>query len=366
MKHRMSRMLGVVVLVTVTACGGGVQDEGLQADQDPPAGDDPLEEAPPETDGGWAAIVEAAEEEGELTFYSTSSPSINERLQAAFAEAHPEIDLEVIRIFSTESEPALEAERETGARGADVVSGVNYAWMWEKAAEGWFAPLVGPELTDSDSAWVGTEYLVGGDRLANPVGLVVVSWNTSLLQDGIEGYGDLLDPRLGDGAIGITTPEFPIMADYWAFIDEHHHEGFVEEMAQQEPTIFDSAVPLLEALVAGEIAVGAFTTVTDVLDAQETGAPVEFVLVDPSWTAQNVFFAVEWAANPNAAQVFMNFAASAEGQLAAGIHGCTPLEEIRDQTACGQAEIVLSNVDRLTDAEWHEAFYDDWRELYGR
>ena len=114
----------------------------------------------------------------------------------------------------------------------------------------------------------------------------------------------------------------------------------------------------------GEVAVGAFTTAVDMVNLQEQGAPIDFLIPDPAWTAQNLVYIVESAGHPNAAQLFVDFFASPEGQRAAAKYGATPLSAVAPETLGGNSRIVLTNLDRILEPGWAEDFAARWRQIY--
>jgi iron(III) transport system substrate-binding protein len=316
-------------------------------------------------DTAWQAVVTAAKKEGHVTWYSVSPPAAREALKAAFEETYPEITVEIRALNAAEMEAALQAEHDTGAPGADVVSAVNYRWVYDRAARpDWLTEFSGPALDRPE--WVDSGYLVNGKILVAPLGLVTIGWNTTLLPEGVKSYNDLLNPRLRNGAVGMIEPEQAVFADYWSFIEDHHNKGFLQAMAAQKPAFYPSAAVMNEALASGEIAVGGFTTASDLASLKDKGAPVDYVVPDPAWTAQNLFYIVKSGKNPNAAQVFVNFFASPQGQLAAAKFGATPLKEIAPQTLGGDSKTVLTNIDRMLRPGWATDYTARWRTIFGR
>jgi len=313
----------------------------------------------------WQAVIDAAEEEGRVTWYSVSPPAAREALKSAFEAAYPAISVEIRALSGAEMDAALETEHDTGTPGADVVSAVNYEWAYERsAADDWFLPIEGPSFEEQD--WVDSGYIVNDNLVLAPIGLVVIGWNTQQVPGGIESYDDLLDPRLAGGALGMIEPYAAVFSDWWSFIETHHNEDFVEEMASQEPTFYPSAAVMNEAIAAGEIAVGGFATAVDLVQLQESGAPVDFVVPDPAWTAQNLFYIPKSAGHPNAAQVFMDFFASPAGQAAVAEFGATPLTEVAPDTLGANTPIVLSDMDHVLDPAWNEEYEANWRRVFGR
>jgi iron(III) transport system substrate-binding protein len=351
-KRSRSRLCAVGALLAVSlfaaGCGGGA-----------PAGSP----APPSDDPDWQAVVDAANEEGHVTWYSVAPQAARDALQEAFETAYPDISVEIRTISTAEMNSALEAERTSGAEGADIVTSVGYDWIFDKAGQGWLTDLTGPAFDAPE--WTDSGYLIDRRIVAAPLGLLVLGWNTSLYDGQIASYEDLLDPRLGNGAIGVVRPEPALHADHWAFVAEHFDPAYLERLAAQKPAVYPSAFALQEALAAGEVAVGSFVSATDMIGLQEQGAPVEYAVPDPVWAAQNMFFVVGSAKHPNAAQVFMNFFASPEGQLAAAKSGYSPLADVAPQTLGGQSEVVLTNLDRALDPQWATEYAARWRTLYG-
>lgn len=324
------------------------------------------EDAPvtaPVGDAAWDQIVAAAEDEGQVVFYSFAPPTVLEAVEAAFEEAYPDIDLVVERIGGADLEPALESEHSTGAAGADVVQSVNYSWVRDKQSLQWLADLQGPDV--EDDAWDDNGYLIDGQILITTPAVITIAWNTTLLPDGVSGYADLLDPKLADGAVGIADASSGMIDDYWAFVEEHEDEGYLEKLAAQAPAIFQSTVPLQEAMIAGEIAVGAFASSSDMAEQKQNGAPIDYVVPDPAWGAQNMLYALAGAAHPNAAAVFTNFIASPQGQFAMNEYGYSPLDGVREQTLGGGSEVVPTDIDRATDQDWAGEYTTRWRGIFG-
>lgn len=313
----------------------------------------------------WQAVIDAANKEGRVTWYSVSPPAAREALKAAFEAAYPEISVEIRALNAAEMQAALETEHDTSTAGADVVSAVNYAWTYEKsAATDWLTDIEGPALDETD--WVDSGYIVNDNVVMAPIGLVVIGWNTQQFPEGITGYDDLLDPRLDNGVVGMIEPYAAVFADWWTFIEENHNPDFLEEMAKQEPTFYPSAAVMNEAIASGEVAVGGFATAVDLAELKANGAPVDFVVPDPAWTAQNLFYIPQSAGNPNAAQVFMNFFATPAGQAAIAEFGATPLTDVAPETLGDNTPIVLTDLDHVLDPAWATDYQARWREIFGR
>ncbi|MCR2793465.1 extracellular solute-binding protein [Microbacterium sp. zg.Y625] len=322
--------------------------------------DDEAEQPAPAVSGDseWQSVVDAAKEEGQVTWYSVAPAEVREGLKAAFEAKYPEITLEILTMGTADMNAALEAEHDTGAEGADVVTSVDYGWILDKSEQDWISDLEGPAAELDE--W--GDYIINGQVANAGLGLMVLGWNTSLYSGTVESYDDLLVSDLGDGALGTARPEPAIHADHWAFVEASHNSDYVAELAEQEPALYPSAFALQEALAAGEVAVGAFVSAADMVGLKSKGAPVEFAVPDPAMAIGNMFFIPASGKNQNAAQVFMDFFLSEEGQAIAAKNAFSPLSSV--ETLAGDSEVVLTDVDRVLDQDWYTAYLADWKAIY--
>lgn len=352
MKKRHLSLLAALAgaALVISGCAGAQPDNTPSAD----AG---------EVDAEWQTVIDAAKEEGTVVWYSVAPQAVREALKAGFEAKYPEITVEISTVTSAEMNAALEAEHDTGVDGADVVTSVAYSWITEKQADGWFVDLDDVPALQAPE-WTESGYF-DGTTVSSPLGLLVIGWNTELFQGEISTYDDLLDPRLAGGTIGTVQPEPAIHADHWAYIQKNFNEDWLPDFAAQKPTVYPSAFANQEALAAGEIAVSDFVSATDLTALQEQDAPVDFVVPDPVWAAQNVFFVPASSKRQNAAKLFMDYFTSEEGQRLATEFGYSPLKSVAPDTLGGQSEVVLTNVEHMLDPQWSIDYLAEWKSYFG-
>lgn len=353
-----SLALGASLLLvgsSVVACGGS--DSG-GAD---PADDVSAVETP--ESGEWAETIRAAAEEGTLTMYSVMLPNINESLERGFEAAYPDIDLEIVRVIGNEIDARLDAERSTGAEGADIVANVNYDWAVEAAEAGDLVAPIGPNATDERWAEEPASFEGGLLQTTSITGLGI-AYNTDLVAEAPEGYEDLLDAAL-QGEIGLVDNTNQAATDLYAWMAETFGDEFLEDLAAQEPTFYESAVPMQEALVSGEIAVAVWGANAIVQDAKSDGAPVEFVLGDPGWSPQVISYIPSWTGSPAGAQLLYDFLASDDGQAIVGNGNVSALPDVPGSLGSTE-EVTLIDIDRVTDETWVADQQAAWRETFGR
>jgi iron(III) transport system substrate-binding protein len=344
-----------LALVTATGCGGG-SDESR-----PAAGNS---SARTTGDPKWDRVVRAAEREGRVVMYSVMLPVINERLEKAFEEAYPKIDLKITRVLGDKIDSTLDAERTTKRGGADIVDHTNLPWIQRGLKEGYFVDAVGPNATKPE--WTG-EYLQDGKLQSSLFTVLGLATNKSVIETEVKDYTDLLKPELKGGKIGVVDPFVPSLAAFYAFLEDNYGgEQFLRDLAAQEPIVYQSAVPMEQALIAGEIAVGSWVTSAGIKDAASKGAPVDFVFPPNAFAAGNTTYILTWARHPNAAQVVMDFLATREGQTAIAKDNVSALDGI-DGTLGSASQVSSGDVEKqLTNAEWGKRYYDRWQDIFGR
>lgn len=357
--------------IGAAACGG--DDDGGSAAADDAAtdgsaspgesgdGDEATAAGAPKPGDDWNDVVAAAEEEGSALLYSVVVPDINTRLEKAFEEAYPEIDLQIIRSVSGEIDANLDAEKTTGAEGGDVVLHVNYPWVEAAQKNGDLVEPVGPNATGKQ--W--RRFMVDKTTQISTFTMIGLAHNTDALDEGPTSFEDLLDPEYAGGKIGLPDPAAPVVADFYATLQDIMGDDFLDKLAAQDPVFYPSVVPIEQALAAGEVDVAGYATLPGISGLTEQGAPVEFTLPEGGWASPIWTYIPKWSKHPNAAQVVYDFFASPEGQEALGKDSISPLADVPG-TFASVDKVTVADVDRITDPEWFNPYYTDWKSTFGR
>lgn len=294
-------------------------------------------------DEEWNQLIADAKEEGSLLAYSAVPPDTNALIQAAFNEVYPDIDVEILRITTNELVPRFEAEMEGGAEGPDVLMGVEPTYNTDWAARGLLVPLVGPTIA------AHPEVILDDGMTINPGGNVFgLAWNPAAV-DGPITLEDLTDPRF-KGRIGgydwVATSTLGINAYYGELMGEE----WFEAIAANEPIFYTSVVQMAQDMAAGVIDATYVMVEPGIADL-----PLEIAYFDnpPGYTY--LASASAAAEHPNAAQLFVDFAMTIEGQEAWAHQGVSALPGVEG------AILDTSEVELLT-AEWYEPeLLDEWR-----
>lgn len=302
-------------------------------------------------------MVAAAEDEGVVLLYTSHLPNQMAGLEEAFEAAYPEIDLQVTRVLG-ELESTLDAERDTDADGGDVAVN-NFPLLPERyLAEDLLLPIDGPH----SEAWAGNAAFVEGSFFTANFNALGIAWNTNEVPDGVSSYEELLDPEF-EGRVGIPDGSTSAaIIDWWAFVEDQSGDQYLNDLAALDPLVYESAAPLQQAVIVGEVAIAAYA-VPSILDEKANGAPVDFVLPDPAWAAPFYGFGLGWSKHPNAARVLIDFMMSPDGQTALAVNGASALEGVTGLTEFSKT--VASQV-----ADRPEGFVAEygatWADIFGR
>jgi iron(III) transport system substrate-binding protein len=313
---------------------------------------------------GWDAIVEAANEEGEVTIYSTHSPDNLEKLKKAFEAEYPDIELTYVRGTDADILPKVEVENETGQGTVDVHMTTDAGWIDRSLETDYSAEIVGPSF--ENEAYDPANSIIEDKWFLTSATVFVLGWNTDKWPEGLDTPEDVLDPKL-KGKIGITNPAgIPTYADLYRHIDENFGEDYLERLAANEPKIYDSAVAIGQAIASGEIWASPVAATTLLAD-KENGAPVEIKVPDNAWGVPWYSHVLATAPHTNAAQVLADFLVTEAGQEAISADYVAALPDVKG-TGIPGADVLAQDVEladpaTLTQESVNE-FQAEWEALF--
>lgn len=312
-------------------------------------------------------LLEAAQEEGSLVFYTGASEQSEKLIGEKFQEATG-IQVEIVRLAPNRLTERILSEQGANQLGADVIRISGEDLTIAVAESGAFEPHDVPEDYVLPE---GTKFDEGYYRSFDRVYTVV--YNNQLVDeaDAPESWADAIDDRFA-GKIGITqVAAGGSTAALTRFQLEELGEDYLRDFAAMQPRIFDSAGAMSDALARGEVSVGSLPIAT-AYGAQVEGAPLSIVIPEEGAAAFSYYLGVTSSAkSPNAAQVFVNWSMSRAGQNASGEGGDYPVREDVDAPRAGDMELPAVDSGFLFryDAEETlanvEADAALWREIFG-
>lgn len=317
--------------------------------------------APDSGPGDWAAVKEAAVDEGRVLVYTAIGPAQAEQLLARFEEAHPEIDASYVTGTTGDMIPRLNQERDNNiAAGADVALGfTDRLWYEGQTTDGNLQPLAGP----SAELWAALdgEALLDGTFFVSNLSLFTMLVNTEIVTEPITSYEELASREDLRGQIGSLSLGSPTMTAWLKWQEDRYGTDFITAMAEEaDVKFYANGAALVQAVGAGEVGVAWFITPASAQPVIDSGAPAEMVYVDPTPTAESYAAALGWGSNPNAAAVFVDWVMSVDGQ--------TAMTEINFGSALGDAVVQPfdANFESLRIPDFDQAQMDEMLAHYRR
>jgi iron(III) transport system substrate-binding protein len=315
----------------------------------------------PATPKQWAKIVAAAKKEGSVTLYTSQNPTFLADTAKAF-ESKYGIKVTVNRQIDSVLTNQVSSEEAAHKLNVDVlvIASLPVVYGMQKPENKWVADAVGPALY----AKAYDRKVFGGPQKANVVGcaLLGIAWNTGLYPPGLKDYNDLLSSNL-KGKIGVVAPSAPSIVDFYLWLEKNFGgKSFMSKLADQKPKIYASSLPMTQAVVSGEITAGQFIA-TSAIDLKGQGAPITFKLVaknGSTWNAPWWGMVMKGSPHPNAAQLFMNYLVTKEGQQTSQHHLGAVLKKVPETWYVTPRKQVLKD---LTPAKV-QAYQSYWNGLF--
>jgi iron(III) transport system substrate-binding protein len=259
-----------------------------------------------------------------LKLYTSQSPEIAQQTVDAFNVKHPDIKVEWTRNGTSQLMNIMNAEREAGGIKADILliadqinlgmlkrDGVLQAWPE--------APVAGinAQVYDKDFAFFGTKL--------STTGIVYNTQNSAPVASYAELFVDA-----NAGQIAAPSPLYSgaaLVHMHSILQDKSLGWSYYERLAELDIAPEGGNGPALKAVAGGQMKY-AINIDADVLRAKRAGSPVEFVYPSEgaSYFAEPIAI-VKGTENLQAAQAFVAFVLSKEGQELAAKQGYIPVLE---------------------------------------
>ena len=260
--------------------------------------------------GAVAQEVRAkAEAEGKLMMYATFTAADSKTLVDGFKQVYPKIDAAWYRTTDSAMMERILTENRAGHNLSDVIVTTSFYGSNLKK-RGLFAPYDSPErkyfrdgYKDPQAMWTSTY-----------TNYAAFGYNTRLVSKASvpKSFNDLLKVEW-KGQIGLEGRPYEWFGTTLKAMGEEKGLAYMRELAKQ--TQLRSGRTLLAQLVAaGEFrgALSAYSQTFEVL--KPSGAPVEWVYLNPVFANIHPTGILAKAPHPNAARLFIDFVLSKRGQ----------------------------------------------------
>lgn len=262
---------------------------------------------------------------GKLSFYTSQPEEDATKLISAFNKKYPDVDVSIFRSGTEEVTAKIQAERQAGKTQADVLLLADAVTFENLKQEDLLLSYKSPErskipadLVDPDGMYSGTKVMA-----------TVLATNTQKVTSPPTSWNILTAPDSKDAAI-MPSPLYSGAAAYNIGVFSRT-DGFGWDFLQQTKdngmSVIKGNGAVMKAVASGEKSYG---VVVDYLVAREKakGSPVELtypgegvpIITEPVGIMKD-------AANVPAAQAFVDFILSEEGQQLSAEIGYSPIRE---------------------------------------
>jgi iron(III) transport system substrate-binding protein len=247
-------------------------------------------------------------------------------------------------------------EFDTNNHTADIFVIASRGTVIAAQRKGWTVPAVGPDLyakfyDRGNLTGPGNAFIVGHAVLG-------IAWNTNLVNGGIAGIKDFTKASL-KGRFGMPQPSAASFIDWYLWLQEKFGKNILNQLAANNPNIYLSSLPTLQAVVSGEISAAPFTPAT-ALDLKKQGAPVNWKLPlgAKSWNAPFWANIVKGAPHPNAAQLLADYMVTKAGMGQAMHLSGSVIKGIPETYYAAPRKPKLLSPGQIT------AFQESWNKLF--
>jgi iron(III) transport system substrate-binding protein len=254
--------------------------------------------------------IELAKKEGEVVFYGGFTVSDVAGFIKKFNSKYPFIKVQHLRAGAEKIMTRVLEERQAGRHTVDVIQARGFPAQ-VMVDKGVFTKYASPEskiypkgFKDPEGRWA-TMY----------VQTAVIAYNTKSVKPGdIKSWDDLLNPKW-KGQMVIDREETEWFANMLEIMGREKGLKYMRRLAEQKLTMREGHTLMAQLLAAGEHQVGISLYGPRIEDLKSKGAPVEWVRTDPVIGFLYLVGVADRAPHPNAAQLFLDFALSREGQI---------------------------------------------------
>lgn len=258
-----------------------------------------------------AAAIDDAKKEGSLVLYGSMSAAEIGTLSSAFEKKYPFIK---IKSFRSNNEKILNRVLTEGMAGqhfvdvmlTDTISG------WALKQKDLLQPYRAREaeafpkkFRDAEAYFVCCTYVITN----------VIAYNSNAISKAEipRTYNDLLNPNL-KGKLGMEDSDVEWFSGLLAVWGKEKTLNYFRALMKQQPSLRRGHALLTQLTGAGEVPMAVNTYGFRVLEMRDRGVPVDIVQADPVIAAPRYLTLAKKAPHPNAAQLFIDYLLSIEGQ----------------------------------------------------
>lgn len=258
--------------------------------------------------------VAQAKSEGTVVWYTGSNPPSVAAATKAFTAKYG-IKVDPIVLTSNETSQRMQSDFASGKIVADVVSGVLPQFFTAQLQAGHLVPLTA--AAEPSIKAIPAKYMDGTAAATLGLGTAVLGYNTDSVKTPPANWQQYLNPEW-KGKILLTDPRgSPFWAQFWYVVmtDPSLGPSYMQKIATQDLKVVSDSATGAQILTSGGGGFELGTSVGNIAPLTAQGAPVKTTPISNPTTAYQQFIGViSKSPHPAAAQLFVNWLLSSEGQ----------------------------------------------------
>jgi iron(III) transport system substrate-binding protein len=252
-------------------------------------------------------LVEAANREGELSFYTSIDLEVAEKIKAAFNAAYPNIKVSVERSGAERILQRISQEYGSDIRRADVIESSDVTSFIEWKDKGWLAPFV-PD--DVGAFWPQDERDPDGYFAAVRAHCAVIGYNTRQVkaEAAPTSFADLLKPEWRMRLVKAHPSYSGTIVTSTYVLTQMLGWEYLEKLAKQRVMQVQSSTEPPKKVAQGERSVMVDGNEYNAFFLRDNGNPIEIVYpTEGTPLVPGQAGMLKAAPHPNAAKLFTNF-----------------------------------------------------------
>lgn len=270
----------------------------------------------------WNAVLASACKEGTVDFVSEIAPGLLTAVANAFEKDYPCIHVNQSTVSENVLLPQIQEQLAAKAPAYDVIQVAKSTFLDTLNTAG---SLVDPSIEPNYAAIPATGRPKPGWAYVQ-YDPFVIAYNTNLVKTKPTGYADLLNPSL-KGKTATTAPiGSAVILGWYRWLNTTNGANYEQQLAANRAKPYLGSTAIAQAVASGEQAYGAFAVPSSVLALKQQGAPIDYVVPNPTMCGAETAAILKGSKHPNAALVFMNwFYSQAGAKTWAGQASASPI-----------------------------------------
>ena len=253
-------------------------------------------------------LMEGAKKEGAVNVYSATNAKDSQPLVGGFQKKYPFVKVSLFAGTGESVSARLLMEQKGKKFTADTFNG-NIKDVEKVRREGLLIPFYTPaqesynkKHIDPRRYWIPIYYTI-----------LTFVYNNQEIKEPPKAWPDLLETKW-KGKLAVEDTDEGWLINFYKVWGEAKAKDYFTRLGKQDLRITHGHSVQQQMLIAGEVAATATQYLHQAIADKKTGAPVNFVIMDPMLAQPNGIGLLKTTSHPHAALLFIDYATSKDGQ----------------------------------------------------